>query len=127
MKTKPLPGDLARGRKQFQAWRSQHQPRSRISDALWMLAVRLANRHGINRTATALGLDYYRLKKQMGAAAGPPARGNSAFVELPSPVAVGKQCLLELNSGSGATKRLQLFGYDASEIESLARAFWSHP
>jgi len=126
MKTRPLPGDLARARKQFQAWRSHHEPRSRISDALWKLAVRLANLHGINRTATALGLDYYRLKKQMGTAAGQPRQGDPAFVELPSPVVVGKQCLLELDSGSGATKRLQLLGYDATEIESLARAFWSH-
>lgn len=126
MKTRPRPGDLARARQQFQAWRSKHKPRSRISEALWKLAVRLANLHGINRTATALGLDYYRLKKQVGTAAVPPRRGDSAFVELPSPVVVGKQCLLELDSGSGATKRLQLLGYDATEIESLARAFWSH-
>jgi hypothetical protein len=32
---------------------------------LWALAVRLVSRHGISRTATALGLDYSSLKKRV--------------------------------------------------------------
>ena len=63
-----LPKDLARARGQFQAWRGQRTGR-RIPQQLWDLAVRLVNRHGVSRTATALGLDYYSLKKQAQAAA----------------------------------------------------------
>jgi hypothetical protein len=122
-----LPVDLARAWKQFRAWRAQQKPRSRIPQALWKLAVRLANRHGLNRTATVLGLDYYSLKKQVEAAAGQPRPSDPAFVELPSPVVVGKQCVFERNNGAGATKRLQLVGYDAADIETLARSFWSGP
>jgi hypothetical protein len=88
------------------------------------LAVGLVSRHGLSRTATALGLDYYSLKKRAEVAAQqPPSRG-PAFVELPAPVVVGKQALFELDNGAGATMRVQLLGYDAADVEALARRFW---
>src|SRR5437870_2044219 len=92
-----LPKDLLRGQSRFQAWRGRRMPGSRIPRPLWSLAVRLANLHGISRTADVLGVDYYRLKKQAEEAAAqqPPSNG-PAFVELSAPVAIGKQCLLEL-------------------------------
>ena len=91
---------------------------------LWDLAVQLAGQHGVSRTATALGLDYYRLKKQAEVAAPQPPPCGPAFVELPPPVVVGKQALFELDNGAGATMRVQLLGYDAAEVEALARRFW---
>ena len=45
------------------------------------------------------------------------------FVELPPPV-VGKQALFELDNGAGATMRVQLLGYEAADVEALARRFW---
>jgi hypothetical protein len=36
----------------------------------------------------------------------------------------GKQCLFELDNGTGATMRVQLTGYDAADVEALARGFW---
>src|SRR5262245_48534635 len=118
-----LPMDLAQGRHRFQAWRQRRQGGRRIPQPLWALAVRLGSRHGISRTATALGLDYYSLKKQAEAAAQQPSR-SPAFVELPAPVVVGKQALCELDNGAGATMRVQLLGYDAANVEALARRFW---
>jgi hypothetical protein len=119
-----LPNDLAQGRRRFQAWRERRQGGRRIPQPLWALGVRLASQHGISRTATALGLDYYSLKKRAEAAAQqPPSRG-PAFVELPPPVVVGKQALFELDNGAGATMRVQLLGYDAADVEALARRFW---
>jgi hypothetical protein len=118
-----LPKDLAQGRSQFQAWRARRTA-GRIPQTLWALAVRLVSRHGISRTATALGLDYYSLKKRAQEAADPaPARG-PAFVELPSPVLVGKQAALELDYGAGATLRVHLMGYDPAEVAALARGLW---
>ena len=38
---------------------------------------------------------------------------------------VAKQCQFELDNGSGATMRVQLVGYDAADVEALARSFWS--
>jgi hypothetical protein len=119
-----LPKDLAQGRRRFQAWRERRQGGRRIPQPLWDLAVRLVSQYGISRTATALNLDYYSLKKQAEAAAQQPPSRSPAFVELPPPVVVGKQALFELDNGAGATMRVQLLGYDAAEVEALARRFW---
>ena len=40
---------------------------------------------------------------------------------------VAKQCQVKLDNGAGATMRVQLVGYDAADIEALARGFWSAP
>jgi hypothetical protein len=88
------------------------------------MAIRLANAHGVSRTASALGLDYYRLKKRAEVAAGEPRASGPAFVELTSPVVAAKRCRFELDNGSGATMRVQLVGYDAADIEALSRSFW---
>jgi hypothetical protein len=127
MRTRPrgeLPNDLAQGRRRFQAWRERRQG-GRIPQPLWDLAVRLASKYGISRTTTALGLDYYSLKKHAEAAAQQPPSRSPAFVELPPPVVVGKQALFELDNGAGATRRVQLLGYDAAEVEALAHHFWN--
>jgi hypothetical protein len=126
MGTNQLPKDLARARSRFQAWRQgRRKPGSRIPKPLWALAVRLANAHGVSRTAAVLGLDYYGLKKQVEVAAEQPQASNPAFVELPSPLGLGKQGQFELDNGAGATMRVQLVGYDPADIEALAQGFWS--
>lgn len=120
-----LPEDLQRARSQFQAWRKQRQPGSRIPLSLWQLAVRLVRTHGLSPTATALGLDYYSLKKQVAAAADPTPPSRPAFVELPVPLVAGKQARFELDNGTGATLRVHLVGYDTADLEALTRHFWS--
>jgi hypothetical protein len=120
-----LPEDLALGRSRIQAWRERRRVGSRIPRSFWELAIRLAQRHGISRTSTALGLDYYYLKKQTeSVTAQAPAR-QSAFVELPSPLIVGKQCRLEMDNAAGIALRLQLTGYEAAEVALLARGLWN--
>lgn len=118
-----LPKDLMRARRRFEAWRQRRHGRERIPPALWRLAVRLVEHHGLSRTATALRLDYYSLKKQV--ETGPEQSSGPAFVELPAPVGLGKQCLFELNNGIGTSRRIQLLGYDAAEIAALAQHFWN--
>jgi len=120
-----LPQDLARARNQFQTWRCRRQAGGQIPQGLWALAIRLVNRHGVNRTARALRLDYYSLKKRAEAAASGPQANGSAFVELPPPAMVGRQCLVELDNRAGASMRVQLLGYDAADVEALARSFWN--
>ena len=119
-----LPKDLAQARSQFQAWRGQRTGR-RIPQHLWDLAVQLVNQHGVSRTAVALGLDYYSLKKRVESAAREPASSSPAFVELPAPVVLGRQCQFELDNGAGATLRVHLVGYDAADVATLARSFWN--
>ena len=118
-----LPKDLARARSQFQAWRMRRTGH-RIPQHLWALAVQLVNRHGVSRTAAVLGLDYYSLKERAEAVTGEAPSKSPAFVELPAPVPVGKQGLFELDNGAGATLRVHLMGYDAADLEALARSFW---
>jgi hypothetical protein len=119
-----LPEDLARARSRFQAWRERRTGR-RIPQQLWALAVRLVSRHGVSRTAAALGLDYCSLKKQADSGASEPESSRPAFVELPPPVVLTRQCQFELDNGLGATLRLHLVGYDAADVAALARSFWN--
>ena len=119
-----LPKDLAQARSRFETWRQRRQGGRRIPQSLWDLAVRLASQHGVSRAATALGLDYYSLKRRAEVAAPQLPPCGPAFIELPSPVAIGKQALFELDNGAGATRRVQLLGYDAAEVEALTRRFW---
>jgi hypothetical protein len=120
-----LPRDLARVWSRFQVWRGRRKKGARIPRSLWALAVGLVPTHGVSRTATVLGLDYYGLRKRAEAAVrATPSRG-PAFLELPAPVAVGKHCQVELSKPAGATLRVQLFGYDAADVEALTRGFWS--
>ena len=117
-----VPKDLAQARRQFQAWRERRQGR-RIPQPLWDLAVRLASQHGLSRTVTALGLDYYSLKKHVEAAGQQPPSPRPAFVELPAPLVVSKQAHFELDNGAGSTLRVQLVGYEVADLEVLARCF----
>jgi hypothetical protein len=119
-----LPPDLLGGQRQFRAWREHRKLGCRIPQSLWAIAIRLAKSHGASRTSTALGLDYYSLKKRAEGAAAPPQSSGPAFLELPPPVLVAKQCRLELDNGSGATMRVQLVGYDVADLEALSRSFW---
>ena len=120
-----LPADLVRGRTRFQAWRTRRKVGTRIPRTLWAVAVRPAKTHGVCRAATALGLDYYSLKKRTESPATPRQSDGPAFVEFTAPAMVAKQCQVELNNGSGATMRVQLVGYDAAEVEALSRSFWN--
>ena len=121
-----LPEDLTRARSRFQAWRrGRRKPGGRIPKPLWALAVRLVKTHGVSRTATVLGLDYYGLKKQVEVAGEKPKSSKPAFVELPSPLGIGKQGRFELDNGAGVCLRVQLAGYDTADLEALVRGFWS--
>ena len=120
-----LPSDLARARRRFETWRAERLVGSRIPQSLWRLAVRLVSKHGVSRTAGALRVDYYSLKKQTEASAQEKTSSGAAFVELPVPAVVGKQCLFELTNSAGGRMRVQLLGYDANEIEAVARTLWT--
>ena len=60
-----LPAALRAARRQLDRWRGRHRPHTRLPEELWHKAVTLARRHGLNKTASALGLKYDSLKKRM--------------------------------------------------------------
>ena len=67
-KTVNLPARLEGTRRRFERWRRTRKGRSRIPEMLWASAVKAAGKYGVNKTAQALRLDYYALKKRVEAA-----------------------------------------------------------
>jgi outer membrane PBP1 activator LpoA protein len=87
----------------------------------------LLRRHSLCRVATALKLDYYSLKKRAQHNAASPSASGLTFVEVPAaaaPAVPGKQCFCDLRHRDGNTMRLHLIGFDAADLEGLARRFW---
>ncbi len=138
-----IPAALTRGRDCFEGWRRTRQAGTRIPDELWSLAVKLADHHGLSRTASVLGLDYYSLKKRVAAGNSGVTSVPSAFVEgsassdsssarpaflelssLPSP-GVSGECVVEFADGTGASLRIHLSGCQTPDLVALGRSFWS--
>ena len=130
------PPELAQGRERLAAWRRMTKPKSRIPERLWKLAVKLAAKHGLHRTAQTLKLDYYSLKKRLETAtattkSATAGRGEEhpAFIDLPpalSPVPESgresvQECVIEFDDGA-VSVRVQLKGYSAAEIATVGRS-----
>ena len=117
-----LSGAFLRAQRKFGQWRERRRPRTPIPAELWREATELACAHGINRTAKALRLDYYSLKKRATAAARTiePA---SEFVEiLPGAMPAPRpQCTIEVEEAGGVKMRICLEGPDLPDILALAR------
>ena len=139
-RTCDLPARLDNLRQRFERWRRTRKVRSRIPEPLWAAAVKSAAKYGIHRTAKALRVDYYALKKraeQKAAIAGtrrktavtasktPAEIAGARFLELPAPVWPGcGECTLELEGPAGAKMRVHLKGVEAPDLAALARSFW---
>jgi hypothetical protein len=119
-----VPGALWRARARFAAWRRTRRTGTRIPKPLWTLAVELARDYGVHRTASALGLDYYALKKRVESLNGPGHRASTAFLELPPPSIPAEECILEFENGLGAQMRVHLKGHSPPDLAALGRSFW---
>ncbi len=126
-----IPMALSAARRQFDHWRSQ-QPnkRTRLPNELWSHAVALAQEHGLNKTACALGLKYYSLKKHLDETSADdlmPAKTESDFIEfVPGVMTPGcVECMIEWVDGSGVTVRMHIRGAGLSELASVAGVFRS--
>jgi len=142
-RTRDLPARLEGLRRRFDRWRRTRKVRSRIPEPLWASAVKVAGTYGIHRTAKALRVDYYALKKRVEetcavtgskvpaatrAVTGsktPAGVAGATFLELPAPVwSGGGECTLELEDPGGAKMRVHLKGVEAPDLAALARSFW---
>ena len=129
-KTRALPAQLDGGRRRFEQWRRSRKIGSRIPEALWAVAVKLAKAYGINPTAKALGVDYYSLKKRLAEKSASrsrmaaPAKG-ATFVEVSAAARAGiPECILELEDVEGAKLRMHLKGIEARDLAVLSRSLW---
>jgi hypothetical protein len=135
-----LPARLVSLRRRFEEWRGARKVRSRIPEPLWVAAVKLAKRYGLHRTAKALRVNYYALKKRIeeevaiGAgdisASNAPKEDAATFLELgtaaptPSISADSCECTLELEDTDGARMRVHLGGVATPDLVALSRSFW---
>ncbi len=129
--TGPKKGELARAAARFAQWRQWRVVGERIPKPLWSLAVALAAKYGVSRTATELAVDYYSLKKRYEEEPSSPARhgGDSAssasFIELaPSALTPSSECVIEFEKASGAKLRAHFKGPCLPDLAALSRGFW---
>ena len=130
--------DLVRGAELFSRWRRSRAIGARIPLELWQVALELGRRHGVSRTAGALKVDYYCLKKRMAKADGSDSAADRAgrgtdlvvskarFVELPfpSPPSNSGDCVIEWEKPSGARLRVSIKGQALPDLTVLGRDFW---
>ena len=113
---------LAEGRRRFDETRRHRRHGAPFPDDLWSLAAELAREHGLNRTARALGLDYYSLKKHLDAAGAPEARHD--FIEIPaSRLPSVATCTIEVESPHGARMRIQIYGGTLPDLVAITSTF----
>jgi hypothetical protein len=118
-----LNGQLERLRQRLEVWRNSHKPRSRLPGRLWNAAGRLAVHYGLNKTAKALHLDYYDLKRRVDAS-GSRQAPISSFVELVPSSSPFPECLIELEARSGTKMRIHLKGTTLPDLTTLGSMFW---
>jgi hypothetical protein len=130
-RTGDLPARLEGLRRRFERWRRTRKVRARIPEPLWASAMKVAGRYGIHRTAKALGIDYYALKKRVEKASAvvaskmPAEVAKTQFVELPTAAWPGSgEYTLELEDAGGAKLRVHLKGFVAPDLAALTRSFW---
>jgi hypothetical protein len=136
--THDLPVRLDSLRRRFEEWRKTRKAPARIPESLWAAAVKMAGTYGLFRTARALPVDYYALKKRVEQqplhARGKRESGSTmTFVQLPQPandgfamVPVGAcDCVLELEDTAGAKMRIHLKAAAPPDLAVLCGSFWS--
>ena len=124
---RPSRDTLSDAQSRFKRWRKSRKRGTRIPEALWRSAVEVAQEHGVSKTAQALVLDYYGLKKRLESTPGvsesePAARRE--FLEIPL-FASAPDCVLEMADAQGARLRVELRGSALAHCEALAQALWS--
>src|SRR5208283_2850116 len=122
--TGDLPAPLEFVRKRFERWRRTRKPPARIPDSLWGAAVEMAGTYGLHRTARALPVEYYSLKKRLeqeSVAARErhePSPGTT-FVELPAVPTGTYDCTLELEDTVGSKMRVHLKAATPLDLTAL--------
>lgn len=126
-----LPVDLARAAARFAQWRQGRVFGERIPEPLWDLAVGLVLQYGVSRTAAALRVGYYSLKKRSAEKRPSPnldgedRAPSAAFVEwAPPSLGSASECVIELEKRSGDKLRVHFKGQGLPDLAALGRGFW---
>ena len=126
--------EVSRMRRRLDEWRKSNAPGTALPRRLWASAGRLARRHGIHRTARALGLEYNKLKRMSGgevAAVGAGGRGRAGqravkFIEFTGALPLSASgCRLVLQGPGGERLQLEMTASAAAEVVlQLCRCGW---
>ena len=123
--------DLVQGAARFADWRRGREVGTRIPPTLWELAVKLAERHGVSRTAQALRVGYYSLLKRVEARRSASATAaveqtkSPTFVALPTAsFGTACDCTIEIEKPCGTKLRVQVHGPQLPDLVALGREFW---
>lgn len=120
---KQVPEAIVQLQEQLNQWRSLRQGRTKLPESFWQSAIDLAKQYGVYRTAHGLRLDYMRLKKRLGASAGPHPSPQASFVELRPIPGVVHECNLEFESAGRAKLRIQWKSMVPPDWAGLLRAW----
>ena len=127
-KTLPVSRPLERFRRRLDRWRRARGRRARLPESLWTAAVELARECGVYKTAHALHLNYYTLKKRLaaGGVKDLSTKVPPTFFELVPSGSAGRlsECIVEFDDGCGGKMRISLKGADTADLVALSRAFW---
>ena len=120
-----LPEPIVELQRQLDQFRSTRPHRTKLPEALWDAAVKLARQHGVYSVAHPLGLDYTKLKKRLDGDSSLGEKASSpAFVELiASCPAAASEYLVEFESTIGSKMRIQWKGSTAPDWAVLLRAW----
>jgi hypothetical protein len=101
-------------------WRGgQSRPGGRLPERFWSSATALVAHSSIEKVATATGLSAEGLKKRS-TGTGPAA---PSFVELLLPPASSVQCIIKVESATGARMQCEIGNLDASGLATVIREF----
>lgn len=115
-------GGLEALERELAAWRRTHHAPSRIPEAIWARAVRLAAQEGVGTVARVLRLNYAQLKRRMETS--PSAEAPPTFIELLPPVAANiGECAVEVESHRGTRVRIVMKNVPPACLTSILRDF----
>ena len=125
--SRKIPEPIGQLKQELEQFRGTNPARTRLPEPLWESAVNLARQYGIWRTAKPLRLDYMGLKKRLGGAEVPRVKQSSlapSFVEfVPPPPLTSSECVVEIDSPSGAKMRIQWKASTPPDWASLLHAW----
>jgi hypothetical protein len=117
---------IDRARCRFEHWRKTRSRKTPIPEELWSMAINVARREGVNRTAQQLHLDAGKLKRLLVAAdSGQGKRQRQpGFVELIAQVPVADPgCVIEFETASGSKMRIHWKTTTPPDWTGLLRAW----
>ncbi len=109
-KSVPIGEEFLELRNRLAEWRKDHSRRTPLPDDVWKVAVELARRHGLYRTARSLPIDYVSLRKRLKGTVPENTVARPEFVEVLMPPVQPAACIEVLRIPvTGAVDFHQLF------------------